>query len=185
MQIPRCQPTIELVRAGFPFHDTCSRSDQRVLWCRYPVVSRQLRPAWVSCIFHFTIPVAVRACWGLAQITPVVSRQLRPAWVSIPFHDTCSSSGQRMLWCRYPVVSRQSSLLGRNFHFTIPVVVRASGCSGADRLVVSRQSNLARVIIPFHDTCSRFGLLGSDVDNPCCQPTIAACQGQISISRYL
>ncbi len=141
-----------LLGAGFPFHDTCSSSDQRVLWCRSPPLSAD-NHCLPGAEFHFTIPVAVRACWGLAQITPVVSRQ--------------------------------SSLLGRDFHFTIPVVVRASGCSGADHRVVSRQSLFARGRIPFHDTCSSSGLLGSDADNPRCQPTIAASQGQHSISRYL
>ncbi len=135
--------------------------------------------------FHFTLPVAVPASGCSGAVQPVVSRQSLFARGRIPFHDTCSSSGQRMLWCRYPVVSRQSSLLGRNFHFTIPVVVRASGCSGADRLVVSRQSNLARVIIPFHDTCSRSGQRVLWCSSARCQPTIAASQGQHSISRYL
>ncbi|MDX7735073.1 hypothetical protein SJS46_18320, partial [Aeromonas caviae] len=51
-------------------------------------------------------------------------------------------------------------LPGPAFHFTIPVVVQASGYSGADYLVVSRQSMFARGGIPFHDTFSRSGLMG-------------------------
>ena len=122
-----------LLGAGFPFHDTCSSSDQRVLWCRSPPLSADnhclpgaefhftipvaVRACWglaqitpvvsrqsslLGRDFHFTIPVVVRACWGLTQITPVVSRQSLPVRASIPFHDTCSSSGQRMLWCSSP-----------------------------------------------------------------------------------
>ena len=52
-------------------------------------------------------------------------------------------------------------LPGPAFHFTIPVAVRAIGCSGADHLVVSRQSMFARASIPFHDTCEQFGPAGS------------------------
>ncbi|WP_323948933.1 hypothetical protein, partial [Aeromonas hydrophila] len=50
--------------------------------------------------FHFTIPVAVPASGFSGADQPVVSRQSMFAWASIPFHDTCSSSGQRVFWCR-------------------------------------------------------------------------------------
>ncbi|MFM4884481.1 hypothetical protein ACEUDC_05745, partial [Aeromonas veronii] len=48
-------------------------------------------------------------------------------------------------------------LPGSKFHFTIPVAVRASGHSGSDQPVVSRQSMFAWASIPFHDTCSSSG----------------------------
>ncbi|MEI4931796.1 hypothetical protein, partial [Aeromonas caviae] len=43
-------------------------------------------------------------------------------------------------------------LPGAEFHFTLPVAVPAYWRSGADHLVVSRQSMFAWVKIPFHDT---------------------------------
>ncbi|WP_429049944.1 hypothetical protein, partial [Aeromonas veronii] len=70
-----------------------------------------------------------------------------------PFHDTYSYSCLLGSGADNPVVSRQSSSLGSDFHFTIPVAVPASGFSGADQPVVSRQSMFAWASIPFHDTC--------------------------------
>ena len=61
---------------------------------------------------------------------------------------------------------------GPAFHFTIPVAVRASGRSGADLPVVSRQSLPVRARIPFHDTCSYSCLLALSRRSPRCQPTI-------------
>ena len=51
-----------------------------------------------------------------------------------------------------PLSADNHCLPGSEFHFTIPVAVPASGHSGADQPVVSRQSLPARVRIPFHDT---------------------------------
>jgi hypothetical protein len=93
--------------------------------------------------FYSTIPVAVQASGHSGADQPVVSRQLLPARVRIPFHDTCSTSGQRVLRrrsarCQLTIAASQQ----RGFHFTIPVALRASGYSGADQPVVSRQSSL-------------------------------------------
>ncbi len=93
--------------------------------------------------FYSTIPVAVLASGHSGADQPVVSRQLLPARVRIPFHDTCSTSGQRVLRrrsarCQLTIAASQQ----RGFHFTIPVALRASGYSGADQPVVSRQSSL-------------------------------------------
>ncbi len=56
-----------------------------------------------------------------------------------------------------PLSADNHCLPGSEFHFTIPVAHRASGYSGADQPVVSRQSMFAGVKIPFHDTCSSSG----------------------------
>ena len=62
------------------------------------VVSRQ--SSSLGSDFHFTLPVAVPASGYSGADQPVVSRQSMFARGGIPFHDTCSSSGQRILWCR-------------------------------------------------------------------------------------
>ncbi|WP_323906220.1 hypothetical protein, partial [Aeromonas caviae] len=92
--------------------------------------------------FHFTIPVAVRASGHSGSDHPVVSRQSMFAWASIPFHDTFSRSGLMGGLVQFSPLSADNRCLpGAEFHFTIPVAVRASGYSGADQPVVSRQSS--------------------------------------------
>jgi hypothetical protein len=94
-------------RGRIPFHDTCSRSGQRALRRRSPLLSADNR-CLPGSEFHFTIPVVVQAIEDFCADRLVVSRQLMLARGIIPFHDTCSRSGQRALRCRSPVVSRQS-----------------------------------------------------------------------------
>ena len=123
--------------------------------------------------FHFTLPVAVPTYWRSGADHLVVSRQSMFARVKIPFHDTCSSSGQRATLVQISPLSADNRCLpGLDFHFTLPVAVPASWHSGADHLVVSRQSMFARVIIPFHDTCSSPGQRVLWCRSARCQPTI-------------
>ena len=95
---PRCQPTIELAGLRFPFHDTYSYSCLLGSGADNPVVSRQ--SSSLGSDFHFTIPVAVPASGFSGADQPVVSRQSSLLGAGFSFHDTCSSSGQRILWCR-------------------------------------------------------------------------------------
>ena len=121
-------------RIGVSFHDTCSCSGLRPLWCRsarcqLTIAASQQRG------FHFTIPIAVPHSGTPVQIT------------SLSADNHC--------------------LPGSEFYSTIPVAVLASGHSGADQPVVSRQLLPARVRIPFHDTCSTHRASGySGADQP-------------------
>ena len=63
-----------------------------------------------------------------------------------------------------PLSADNYCLPGSEFHSTIPVAVPASGHSGADQPVVSRQSLPARVRIPFHDT-DNVVVSGAEVQN--------------------
>jgi hypothetical protein len=99
VQIPRCQLTI-------------AASQQRGFHFTIPIaVPHSGTPVQITSLsadnhclpgpgFHFTLPVAVPASGYSGADQPVVSRQSMFTRGGIPFHDTCSSSGQRVLWCR-------------------------------------------------------------------------------------
>ena len=135
--------------------------------------------------FHSTIPVAVPASGHSGADQPVVSRQSLPARVRIPFHDTDNAvvSGAEVQNTPLSADNRSQSAARVPFHDTYSG--SALGHSGADHLVVSRQSMFARVIIPFHATCSSTGQRVLWCRSARCQSTIDVYQGRNSISRYL
>ena len=151
----------------------------RTLRCQLTIAASQQRG------FHFTIPImwlsaATEVQIPRCQLTIAASQQ-RGFHFTIPIAVPHSGTPAQIT----SLSADNRCLPGLDFHFTLPVAVPASWHSGADHLVVSRQSMFARVIIPFHATCSSTGQRVLWCRSARCQSTIDVYQGRNSISRYL
>ncbi len=148
-----------------------------------PVVSRQSMFARVKIPFHDTCSSSGQRA-TLVQISPLSADNRSQSAERVPFHDTDNAvvSGAEVQITPLSADNRSQSAARVSFHDTYSG--SALGHTGADHLVVSRQSLSARVRILFHDTCSSSGQRALWCRSARCQPTITACQGQNSISRY-
>ncbi len=166
----RCLP-------GSKFHSTIPVAVQASgpLWCRsarcqLTIAASQQRG------FHFTIPImrlsAGLRCRSLRCQLTIAASQQRGFHFTIPIAVPHSGTPVQIT----SLSADNHCLPGSEFYSTIPVAVQASGHSGADQPVVSRQLLPARVRIPFHDTCSTSGQRVLRRRSARCQLTIAASQ---------
>ncbi len=153
-------------------------SISRYLWPIRPMILRRSSPRCQPTIEFAGARVPFHDTYSCSGQRPLWCRSPRcqptievGQWAArFSFHDTCSYFTIRHSGADRSVVSRQSSSLGQEFHFTIPVAVRALGYFGADRSVVSRQSSslgqefhfTIPVVVPPSGALVQIGSLSAD-----------------------